>query len=159
VGIVFHYQNIISRETYWRATVTALATHPIFGLGLGAWWTTVQTDIMPGGPHSTYLQLYSDCGVLGLIALLLMFVALIILGLKILRSRRGSLYFGLGIGLLAGIVVMAGDAFIDNTFVVLTPVGKGFICFTAPFIWVVLALFTIVANNLSGNKAVTHMVR
>ena len=150
--IVFHYQNIIERETYWRATVTALAKHPIFGLGLGAWWTTVQTDITPGGPHSTYLQLYSDCGVLGLIALLLMFVALIILVLKILRYRRDSLYFGLGIGLLAGIVVMGGDAFIDNTFVVLTPVGKGFICFTAPFIWVALALFTIAAKNLSGGK-------
>ena len=72
IGTVLPYKDLLGREGFWRYTLEVLRGHPITGLGLCAWWSTVQKNFStfsPGGPHSTYVQLYSDCGLLGLIAL------------------------------------------------------------------------------------------
>ncbi len=152
LGNVLPYQNLLAREDFWKATLIALKTHPVTGLGLGGWWTMVQTNITPGGPHSSYLQLYSDCGILGLIALITGIVTCMILCRKILTSARSSPLFGLGIGLMACMATFAAHSIIENMFVVLTPVGTKNICFTVPLLWIILALLVIVSSQLSKKE-------
>jgi O-antigen ligase len=111
--------------------------HPITGLGLCGWWSTIQrnySDFSPGGPHSTFVQLYSDCGILGLIALGVAVYAGIILCRKNWHARGGNPNYGLFIGLVAGCIVMVALAFIENIFVVLIPLGDKNVCFTVPLI-------------------------
>jgi O-antigen ligase len=148
IGSVLPYQNLLARMDFWRATVTVLREHPISGLGLGAWWSTAQTSISPGGPHSTYLQLYSDCGILGPIALIAAMIVGIILFQKIYNSRKDNSNYGLGIGLIAACVTAAALAFIDNIFVVLVPIDRNNICFTVPLIVIILASLVIASQQL-----------
>jgi len=62
-------QNLLGRIERWQTTVAVLKDHPLTGLGLGGWWSRLSAYDMSGRPHNAYLQLYSDTGAIGIIAL------------------------------------------------------------------------------------------
>jgi O-antigen ligase len=76
------------------------------GLGLGCWHF-----ISPLGwhchTHSIYLQLYTDTGVFGVIALIVAVVIGAKLAVDIIYSCRKHPYYGFGIGVLLAILVAA----------------------------------------------------
>ena len=157
IGQILPYQDLLAREDFWRATLGALGQHPIAGLGLGAWWSVVQTNITSGGPHNTYLQLYSDCGIVGMVALVAVIATGLSLSARLLRGFKDGPYFGLSAGLIGGCATVGALGFIENIFVVLTPVGNTNVCFTVPLIWILLALMTIVPTaTISKNAQKPH---
>lgn len=101
-------ESIATRLPLWRLTLHMLAESPIAGLGLGAWPTVADKLSAPfvfSHPHSSYLQLYSDAGILGVGALVASWVVSVRLGGDVLRSSRANPWYGLGVGtLLAGLI-------------------------------------------------------
>jgi O-antigen ligase len=146
-GAVLPFQNLLARMDFWGATVVALKDHLFTGLGLSGWWSSVNTAVTLGGPHSSYLQLYSDTGPFGLIA----WLAAVLVGtrqaIKVLHADRNSPFFGLTLGLIAGCVAASADAAIENIFLVLIPVGGRPLALTVPLVWLLMAGLV-----LSGQK-------
>jgi len=152
VGVVFPWGNILSRLEIWQATIAALKDHPLTGLGLGGWWSKLPSYTPAGGPHNAYLQLYSDTGALGLIAL----VIAIIIGVKIFRqilhSDKDSLNYGIAVGIAAGIIAGGVHAFVEVNTNVLIPIGNEYLHFAVPLLWLWAALFVVSCQRLLGDS-------
>ena len=149
---VLPFQNLLARMDFWRATVSALSDHPFTGLGLGGWWSSVEIFRAAGGPHSSYLQLYSDCGLIGLIALITAIFAGIKLAIKTLLADKANPYFGLALGFLAGCIAASACAVIENIFVSFVPVGERILCFSVPLVWLLLAGLVLSCQRLFGEE-------
>jgi O-antigen ligase len=137
--VTLPFQNLLDRGDFWKATLLALKDHLFTGLGLCGWWSRVNTSITPGGPHNSYLQLYSDCGPVGLIALFVVIFIGIKLAKKVLHADKTNPYFGLTLGFLAGCIAASAYAVIENIFVVFIPINQQDLTFTVPLVWLLLA--------------------
>ncbi|MBF0102927.1 MAG: O-antigen ligase family protein [Desulfobacterales bacterium] len=75
--------SVGSRFEMWKAALTLFHQHPFWGIGPGAYQAAIWDMIWKGQfdpkiaiwhqPHSQYLSVMVDCGILGLISLLLIF--------------------------------------------------------------------------------------
>lgn len=157
VGVVFPWGNLLGRLEIWQATIAVLKDHPLTGLGLGGWWSKLPSYTTAGGPHNAYLQLYSDTGALGFIAL----VIAAIIGIRLLwlirRSDKGSPSYGVGVGIAAGIIAGGVHALVDVNTNVIIPIGDEYLYFAAPLLWLWAALLVVSCQRLlggstSGNK-------
>jgi O-antigen ligase len=154
VGVVFPLQNLFDRIDRWQATVTALQDNPLGGLGIGGWWSEVAEVSgfgMAGGPHNAYLQLYSDTGILGIMACV---IGLIIggkLAWQVLRANRDSNYYGITVGIVAGLIAGGIYALIDDNLNVLFPFKNEYLYFTVPLLWLWAALLVVSHKRLMVN--------
>lgn len=148
---VFSFQVLFSRLERWQATVAALKDSPLTGLGLGGWWSKVPAYGMNGGPHSAYLQLFSDTGALGAIA----FVMAVIVGGKllwqILHADKDTPIYGITVGIVAGIIAGGIHALIDDNMNVLIPIGNEYLYFAVPLLWLLAALLVVSYQHLLGD--------
>ena len=61
-----------SRNEIWRASVKLFAAHPVFGVGLGAYWPRISAHhdasgaLVPQEAHNDYLELLASGGLVGL---------------------------------------------------------------------------------------------
>jgi O-antigen ligase len=122
--------------------IAALKDRPLVGLGLGGWWPMVS------GPHNAYLELYSDTGVLGVIAFILAAVISVRLCRQILSSYRLSPYYGIAVGAIAGIIAGGAHAFVDMNFSVFTPSEGNYLYFCVPLLWLWAALLVVSCHHL-----------
>lgn len=157
VGVVFPWGSILSRLEIWQATIIALKDHPLTGLGLGGWWSELPAFDPLGGPHNAYLQLYSDTGVLGLIALVIAVIIGVKIFRKILHSDKDSLNYGIAVGIAAGIIAGGVHALVDvNTNVlipnVLIPTSDEYLFFAVPLLWLWAALLVVSCQRLLGDS-------
>jgi hypothetical protein len=143
----FPLYKLSRRVEIWGATVTALKDHPLTGFGLGGWWSSVPAQTAAEGtPHSAYLQLYSDTGVMGLIALIAAAIITFRLIWQIWRSDRNSPGFGMALGIGAGIVAGGAHALVEVNTNVLIPIRDTTIYFAIPFLWM-WAAFCVAAHH------------
>ena len=99
--------------------------------------------------HNSYLQLYCDTGILGLIALILGTVVFIRLIIKVLQlSQRNSVNW-IEIGVIGGIISGAIFAVFDVTTSVTYVTNSGYIYLVLPLFWLGAAFITVVENKLS----------
>ena len=62
-----------SRNEIWRASVKLFAAHPVFGVGLGAYWPGISAHhdasgaLVPQEAHNDYLELLASGGLVGLV--------------------------------------------------------------------------------------------
>jgi O-antigen ligase len=62
----------VSRHEIWKLTLRMFAAHPLFGVGMGAYWVAVPTFhdasgmVTPQEAHNDYLELLASGGVVGL---------------------------------------------------------------------------------------------
>ncbi len=159
IGVVFRYDNLIGRMNTWKATLDTLREHPIGGLGLGGWWSSVNTQILPGGPHNSYLQLYSDTGVLGLAALAIAAIIGIRMLVRLIKADRRSPAFGITLGLLAALAASAADGVIDNVFVVLTQTRTQAVCFTVPMVFILMAGLDAALRRLESPPGLSNTAK
>jgi putative inorganic carbon (HCO3(-)) transporter len=84
--------SVVHRLTLWRATLRILREHPLFGTG-----------IVPTYPHNLWLALWSELGLLGLLAFMLLFVGLVWRsgrGVAVASAAERPLLWGIFVGLL-----------------------------------------------------------
>ncbi|MGA1197028.1 MAG: O-antigen ligase family protein [Candidatus Latescibacterota bacterium] len=85
------------RLTVWRNTLPLIATHPIWGIGLGNWavhypiydkGTHITFNSAPERPHNTFLSIWAELGSIGLISYLWLCIATIRLGVRQLQNSQ-----------------------------------------------------------------------
>jgi O-antigen ligase len=98
------------RFDYWSAVLQLNHANPVTGIGLkGTRFLTDQSK----APHNDYLRAYAETGALGLLAFVLVLVALLAIARRALRTAEPGLARGVAVGfaavLLAYVVDSAGD--------------------------------------------------
>lgn len=116
--------SIVIRMPMWQNTLEYMSGSMIFtGLGLGCW------HFSPVGVHehlhNAYLELYTNTGALGVVAL----VVAVLIGAKlavdiVCYSPRKHPYYGFGIGVLLAIVVAALAGTLEITPLAIPGVGS-----------------------------------
>lgn len=145
--------SVLGRIERWQATLVVLKDSPLTGLGLGGWWSKVAEHNVGHCVHNAYLQLYSDTGVLGIVAL----VVAVIIGVKlfrqILHSDKGNPYYGITLGIAAGVIAGGIHALIDDNMNVIIPIGNEYTYFAVPLLWLWAALLVVSHQELSANAS------
>ncbi len=149
----FSWDSFLYRTNEWSNTFHLLKGFSFFtGLGPGNWVDIYDKqykaeDIIL---HSSYFQFYTDAGILGIAALIIAAVLFVRLSLKIRSSPPQNLWHAVGIGLMGSIVAGAVFACYDVTFSgTLATAASGYIYFSIPLLWIILALFIVSCQKLS----------
>jgi O-antigen ligase len=107
-----------SRGWVWRDTFTMIRSHPLLGVGMGAYETAFAIYTKSDGSlrvpqaHNDYLQVVADCGVVGGV-IALWFIALVFRAVARGTRSRDPLYSGLALGSGAGIFAMLVHSLFD----------------------------------------------
>ena len=151
----FTGESILSRIPLWTETFEMMNGYHIFtGIGPGYWAMAYNPDMSPiylSHPHNAYIQLYADAGILGLIALILVVVITARLSWGVLRSARGSPWYGFGVGVVVAVVVTAVAGVVINASFGIVVAGEESYRYLASLIpWVLGALLVISNRSLGG---------
>ena len=148
VATVFPWGGLLGRVEIWQATIVALRSSPLAGLGLGGWWSKVAEYDVGYCIHNAYLQLYSDIGVLGLIALITVVIVVSRLLWQTVHSDKGNRYYSIATGIAAGVVAGGIHALIDDNINVIIPIGNEHLYFAVPLLWLWAALLVVSHRRL-----------
>jgi O-antigen ligase len=148
VGVVFSVNSLLGRFKLWRVTLVALKDSPLAGLGLGGWVSKVPVENYDISPHNAYLQLYSDTGILGFVAFIISAVVSFRIFWQILHCSKDSLYYGVALGIAAGVISGGIFALVDVNTIVMIPVNEGYLFFAVPFLWLWAALLVVSHQHL-----------
>jgi O-antigen ligase len=151
--ITFSTASLMGRVTLWKNTFTLLKGRAaIFGLGLGSWLKVYSSHYGSNVPpivHDSYLQLYCDTGVLGLIAMVLAVLIFIRFLINVLQTSLRNSVNWVGIGLIGSIVAGAVFAIFDVTISVTYVNDIGYIYMVLPLLWIGAALIAVVNFKFS----------
>ena len=145
-------ESVRGRTPIWHDTIDMLKDSPLSGLGLGCWALTYyHSTVIPIGithgithAHNAYLELYSNTGLLGALALLVSLIIAGKLGLDIIRSPRNSPWYGFGIGVLLACVATLLVGIVESA-----PIGVPLVAantyyyILSPIPWILMALLVI----------------
>lgn len=104
---LFGLDSITGRMPRWEQTIDLLRDSPLTGLGLGCWALAFHGSaviIHPTHAHNAYLELYSNTGIIGAIALLFFLAIGLKLAWDIIGSPRDNPWYGFGVGVVLACV-------------------------------------------------------
>ncbi|HYL99249.1 MAG TPA: O-antigen ligase family protein [Blastocatellia bacterium] len=110
--------SFLSRQWIWRDTLSMVRSHPVSGVGLGAFRTVFPAFSHSNGAlvvaqaHNDYLQVLADCGIIGAL-LAAAFVASLIMAIRTALRSRDRLEAGLALGCSAGLIGMLIHSLFD----------------------------------------------
>jgi O-antigen ligase len=148
IGEVMPFQNLLARISFWEATIPAIKDNPVLGLGIGGWWVHVHNEALPSGPHNTILQLYSDCGILGLVALIIGTLVVLRLIGQILNAAKTYQQYFVVAGVISTLIVTGLLACIESLFVIIVSIGDTLKCVTLPWVWVLMSALVIIHKKV-----------
>jgi len=149
----FSTGSLTGRIELWQNTFTLLKGKAVFtGMGLGAWHEVYSSHYGDPVPivHNSYLQLYCDAGILGLIAMVLAAIIFIRLSINLLKSSRRNSVNWIRIGLIGSIIAGAVFAIFDVTISVTDVTDTGYIYLVLPLLWIGAALIAVVNTKFSS---------
>lgn len=152
---VFSVDTFLSRIDHWRNTIGLLKDHPFGGLGLGGWFE-VYNDAHNSAVvnvHNSYLQLYADTGFLGLVAMIWAMIIFLVISWRILTSSKQSIWYGVGVGIIGGIIAGAAQAVVEvtNTGTIVES-STSYLYLGIPLLWTWAALLIVSYNRLQAAK-------
>ncbi len=149
---VFSVSSFLSRVTLWEDTLRRLSGWGIVtGLGLGSWPDTQAWEFgwAPEHPHNSYLQVYSDTGILGGLAIVVAAVVFVVLARKALLASANRRWSALAVGLVGAAVAGAIFALYDNTLMTAVA-GSHFLYVSVPLLWFWAATLVVAHARLTG---------
>jgi O-antigen ligase len=120
VGSVNTDDPTTGRAHFWGVTVDIIKTHPLMGIGLGAFGVVYTAYDSRNGTyrleqaHNDYLQVLSDGGIIGAVLGLFFVVSLFRMGFA-RRDSRDDFRRGVATGALAGCFAVLIHSFFDFT--------------------------------------------
>jgi O-antigen ligase len=154
---VFRWDHFLGRIDLWRNTINLLIEKPFTGLGLGAWLGVYYSDYAgtaTGLVYNSYLQLFSDTGFLGWVALIWAAVVWGRLSWRILSSSRQSYWYGVGVGVIGSIIASAANAFVESTIAgAIIGSATSYHYVGIPLLWIWAALLIVAYNHLVPNHS------
>jgi O-antigen ligase len=145
--------TLLDRVHIWANTLLLFTGKYIFtGLGLGSWYDKyrVQYGISVQHIHNNYLQIYADCGILGVLAMVVAYVILVRLTIRIVTASKNNPWYGPAVGLVGGIVAGAFFAFLDVTTNGIVILNNNFMYLSIPVLWIWTALLVTAQKKLSA---------
>jgi len=147
--LVFSTESLMVRVEYWRVTFAALSKSWFTGLGLGDWPPRFGNVF---NVHNGYIQLYSDTGLVGVLALAAAAVVFVRISLRIVKFRTRGTWYCLGIGLIGGFLGgAAASVFEVATYGTFWNPDLHYI--SIPLLWIMAAIFVVSYSRLEeGNS-------
>lgn len=113
---------VVERLAHWQAAVSMVRHHLWTGVGLGCYeaayptFALINWPIALGHAHNTYLNLWAETGLIGLIAYLVLWGGVLWQTWRVTRRAHGLLR-GVGVGLLGAWSHVTVHHLLDNLFV------------------------------------------
>ncbi|MFC1950992.1 O-antigen ligase family protein [Chloroflexota bacterium] len=113
---LFNGTTLQSRIDLWKDTIHMIKMNPISGLGLGMplLFTYGAFEFEIHHPHNSYLEVYANVGIIGILAGLVCLFFLAKLSVSIIRGGRSNPWYSFGIGLLIATFVIVLFSIIDT---------------------------------------------
>ncbi|MDD5190264.1 MAG: O-antigen ligase family protein [Dehalococcoidales bacterium] len=149
----FSIETLMSRINLWMKTIPLLRDiHSFLGLGLGAWVETYNTlyNSVEVHLHNNYLQVFTDMGIFGVLAMLSAAAIFTVTAWKIVNANTQSITKGIGIGLIGSFL---GGAFFNCLDVTLTGTiteHNSYLYLSIPFLWIWAACYSVVFHKLNS---------
>jgi len=146
LSIVFSVGHLTDRFDIWRNTLNLFAFklyYPFTGLGFGSLNKLYISEFARNvnHTHNSYLQVYADTGIIGVLSLIIAVVIFIRMAKSIFSTSKQNTCYGAGIGLIGGIISGAIFAFFDVTTMVPVTISAQFIYMSVPLLWIIVAMF------------------
>lgn len=144
---------VLSRVEIWVRTIPLFTDyHFITGIGLGTWFELYSRlyGATPGHMHNSYLQLYTDTGILGVLALITAAAVFVRLTVNILPTSKQSPWYGVAVGFMGAIIAGAVFGCFDVTTTVTIVTTTSYIYLSVPLLWVWAALFVVAHKHING---------
>jgi O-Antigen ligase len=151
--------SVSGRWKIWEKTVSLLSDSPLTGLGLGCWalarWgTTVLGTNGITHTHNAYLELYSNTGIVGALALLVALGIGLKLSLDIIRSPRTHPWYGFGVGVILACVGTLLVASVESAPMGVPRVGAdNYYYVISPIAWLLCGLLVMAHRHLTKSPA------
>lgn len=148
----FSTGSLMSRFTMWAETLQGFSGRQWFtGLGLGRWAMFYQerSGGQPVHVHNSYLQTYCDGGLFALAAMVIAAVQYGRMTIRTVKSSRENPWYGVGVGLLGGVMAGAAMALYDvTTTVTVWTSAVEYIYMVIPFLWIWAGLLVVADEKL-----------
>jgi O-antigen ligase len=147
----FSTGTLIGRINLWIKTISMLNNwHAFFGIGLGNWAEAFNNlyKVKEIHMHNNYIQIYTDMGIFGFLAISLAIVIFTITAIKIMKSLKNNIQKGLAIGLIGSFL---GGAFFNMLDVTMTGtvIGNGsYIYLSIPLLWIWAGFYSVIYHKL-----------
>ena len=142
----FSFVSVLDRGDLWAKTLSLMkGWHAVVGLGLGMWFDTFRShfDRVIEHSHNSYVQMYSDAGILGVLALIIAYVMFVRLSMKELSSDNGNAWHGVAVGIMGSIIAGGVFSLLDVTTYGVIETANGVIYLSIPLLWIFAALFVV----------------
>ncbi len=138
-------------STRWEGIAGMLWDHPVTGVGLGMYpEVSVDYGVRGQHAHNSYLQFYSDFGLLGALALLVAGVIFLKVVWDIARSPRRHPWRGVAVGAAVAVVAAAAYSMVESApATILVWLEDGYFYAISPLFVVIIAVLAV------GHRAVT----
>jgi len=150
-------ESVDVRLPRWGTTIDMIEDSPVVGLGLGCWAFTYHgTELIshPTHVHNAYLELYSNTGFLGALALIITLIIGLKLARDIVKSPRSNPWYGFGIGVLTACFITLIVGVVESAPVGVAIVsGNTYYYTSSPAPWI-LAGLVISAHRLLSEKEI-----
>lgn len=153
----FSIDSLLDRADLWAKTFSLMKDwHAVVGLGLGTWFYTFQSHFQREVEHShnSYIQIYADTGILGVLAIIIAYVLFVRLSMKALALHKRGVWRGIAVGITGSIVAGGVFALLDVTTYGVVETASGIIYLSIPLLWIFVALF-VVAYTRATKKGVS----
>jgi hypothetical protein len=150
--------SISGRMDIWKGTADLLGDSPVSGLGLGCWALTYWGSVVLDTPtingithtHNAYLELYSNMGIVGALALLVAIVIGLKLSLDIIRTPRTHPWYGFGVGVILACIATLLVAVLESAPMGVPLVGDDtYYYIISPAAWMLCGLLAIAHRQVT----------
>jgi len=115
--------SLIERLAHWQAALGMILDHPWLGVGFGNYgaayeqYRTLRWANPLGHAHNYYLNIFAETGILGLLAYLGVWVAIVVQALRAASRRNAPALRWMAIGLLGAVAHLSAHHLFDNLYV------------------------------------------
>jgi O-antigen ligase len=115
--------SLIERLAHWQAALGMILDHPWLGVGFGNYgaayeqYRTLRWANPLGHAHNYYLNIFAETGILGLLAYLGVWVAIVIQALRAAGQRNAPALRWMAVGLLGAVAHLSAHHLFDNLYV------------------------------------------
>lgn len=115
--------SLIERLAHWQAALGMILDHPWLGVGFGNYgaayeqYRTLRWANPLGHAHNYYLNIFAETGILGLLAYLGVWVAIVVHALRAAGRRNTPALRWMAIGLLGAVAHLSVHHLFDNLYV------------------------------------------
>ena len=149
---IFSTESLSSRIDIWVKTIDLMKKSWFTGLGLGTWSEVFKVWIHS---HSSYIQLWADTGLVGVLAFIVAAVMFLRIAWRIVKSPRQSHWYGIGVGIIGGMLAGAAASVFDViTYGAFRAPEYHYL--SIPLLWIMAALFVISYRRLREPATIVH---